>query len=67
MNDILSLVIFDKLSIFSSPEPRWSPNELSKLKQSMKIGLYEFNDFTVSEFCNFLLYFQNDKKIAWNN
>lgn len=63
MNDILSSVIFDKLSIFSSPEPRWSPNELSKLKQSTKIGQYEFNDSTVSEFCNILLCFQNEKSV----
>lgn len=40
-----------------------SPSELSKLKQSTKIGPYEFNDFTVSEFCNYLLYFQNEKRV----
>lgn len=40
-----------------------SPSELSKLKQSTKIGSYEFNDFTVSEFCNYLLYFKNEKSV----
>lgn len=39
-----------------------SPSESSELKQSTKIGPYEFNDSTVTEFCIFLLYFQNKKK-----